>query len=160
MKILFYGYGNPGRQDDGLARGFIEGLRAWYSQSSLAGQDVSINFDLNYQLNIEDADNIKDYDRVVFVDASKDEKVGSFIVEELKPVEKEEFTMHAVHPGFVLALCNKMFDKAPESYLVHMKGYEWHLKEGLTEKAQENLEKALEFFKTKLQEKDYNFISS
>ncbi len=165
MKILFYGFGNPGRQDDALAQGFINGLKNWYAEGDSDAQEeedlqLEIEFDLNYQLNIEDADNIKDFDVVIFVDASKDESVDAFKVEVLKPIEKEEFTMHAVHPGFVLALCNKMFGKFPESYLLHLRGYEWKLKEGLTDRARENLNKALEFFETKLQEKDYNFIDS
>ena len=65
MKILFYGYGNPGRQDDGLGICFVEEMEKF-----VRDKDISdISFDSNYQLNIEDADTIKNYDLVFFCDA-------------------------------------------------------------------------------------------
>ncbi len=65
-KILLYGYGNPGRQDDALGIRFIERMQVWVKEKGLD----NIFFDSNYQLNIEDADTISDYDIVYFVDAS------------------------------------------------------------------------------------------
>ncbi|MCD6597189.1 MAG: hypothetical protein J7L04_05850, partial [Bacteroidales bacterium] len=53
-----------------------------------------------------------------------------------------EFSMHAVSPAFVLDLCNKIYNKSPETYLLHLKGYEWDFKEGLSPEAQNNFNKA------------------
>ncbi len=61
-RILVIGYGNPGRQDDGLgpAAAFaIDGL-GWPNVSALD----------NYQLAIEDAVEVAAHDVVWFVDAS------------------------------------------------------------------------------------------
>jgi hydrogenase maturation protease len=62
-RIFVMGYGNPGRQDDGLgpaAAAEID-LLGW---PNIKTQD-------NYQLNIEDAIDVAEHDIVWFVDASK-----------------------------------------------------------------------------------------
>jgi hydrogenase maturation protease len=133
--ILVYGYGNPGRQDDGLGIAIIEKLEAWAQQEGIN----NVKFDSNYQLNIEDAYNIAEYDIVLFVDASI-ESLESYAISEVIASEKVNFTMHASSPSFVLDLCQKIYSRYPETYLFHIKGYEWELKEGLTEKAKRNLE--------------------
>ena len=58
--------------------------------------------------------------------------------------------MHSASPSFVLNLCNKLYDYSPETFLIHIKGYEFQLQEGLSEKAQNNLESALAFVKNLL----------
>ena len=39
MRILIYGYGNPGRQDDGLGIRLSEELENWAHQQGLEGQN-------------------------------------------------------------------------------------------------------------------------
>ena len=69
-RILIFGYGNPGRQDDGLGVAIAERIEGWARQVS----QTNIEVDSNYQLNIEDASNISEHDIVYFVDASKEGK--------------------------------------------------------------------------------------
>lgn len=139
--MLIYGYGNPGRQDDGLGNEFVELVEKWINKNGLQG----IQTDSNYQLNIEDAHEIKDFDYVLFVDAST-EDIDKFILTEVLPSDAQvEFTMHAVSTSFILDLCQKLYQKTPKTYLLHIKGYEWELGEGLTNKASQNLNDAFEF---------------
>jgi hydrogenase maturation protease len=145
-KILLYGYGNPGRQDDGLGNEFVEEMEKWVAENKIE----NVEFDSNYQLNIEDADTISDKDIVVFIDATIEE-IEDFYIDEVNPSDaKVEFTMHAVSPAFVLNLCNDIYKKFPKTYLIHIKGYEWDFAEGLTDKAKENLKKAIKFTKEKI----------
>lgn len=149
-KILVYGYGNPGRQDDGLGNAFIDKMEEWVENENLSG----IEFDSNYQLNVEDADTISGKDLVFFVDAST-EPIKDFCLTRVSASDASiEFTMHAVSASFVLDLCNKLFQKNPDCYLLHIKGYEWELKEGLSEKANANLEKAFNFLSDQFLSKD------
>ena len=67
-EILIYGYGNPGRQDDGLGIFLSEKIDNWIKDKDIK----SIKVDYNYQLNIEDVAEIANKDLVIFVDASKD----------------------------------------------------------------------------------------
>jgi len=147
-KILFYGYGNPGRQDDALGIRFIEQMEDWVEENDLN----NIYFDSNYQLNIEDADTISEYDIVFFVDAST-EQLESFEITEVEFSNAQvEFTMHAISPGVVLSLCKQIYEEVPKAFLIHIKGYEWDLEfdKGLTEKAEKNLVEAFKYLKENL----------
>ena len=142
-RILIYAYGNPGRQDDGLGNRFVEEMEKWINEIQIS----NIEFESNYQLNIEDAANISDKDIVIFVDASE-ENIEDIDFSTVEPSEgKSEFTTHAASPSFVLALCIKLYNKHPKTFLLQIRGYEWDFKEGLSERAEKNLEKALEFLK-------------
>ena len=149
--ILIYAYGNPGRQDDGLGNCMVDLLEPWLSENGID----NVELDSNFQLNIEDADIIKDKDIVVFIDASI-EDIDQYHLGIVEPSEgRSEFTMHAASPAYILALCIKLYNKHPETYLLQIKGYEWEFQEGLSAKAAENLESAIEFIKTKIE--DGNF---
>ncbi len=145
-KILIYGYGNPGRQDDGLGNLFVERTRAW---AEAEGRD-NIRVDSNYQLNIEDAAEIAGYDVVVFVDASVEE-IHDYVLDEITPETKVEFSMHSVSASYVVQLCSDIYRKVPRAYLLHIKGYEWEFREGITDKARANLDKAFAFLLPMLQ---------
>ncbi len=150
LKILFYGYGNPGRQDDALGIRFIERMQTWVEEKGYK----NISFDSNYQLNIEDADTISEHDIVFFIDASM-EQLESFSITEVEHSNAQvEFTMHAISPGVVLSLCQQIYNKVPQTYLIHIKGFEWELEfdKGLTHKAEKNLQNALKFIQRKLPE--------
>jgi hydrogenase maturation protease len=142
LNILLYGYGNPGRQDDGLGPILVELVEKWIIEKDI----INISVDSNYQLNIEDAYTIRDYDIVIFMDASIEE-IDDFIVTRVEPSEKVNYTMHSVSPSFVLDLCNKLYHFTPETFLLHIKGYDFQLQEGLSGKGQKNLLSAFAFIK-------------
>lgn len=142
FKILLYGYGNPGRKDDGLGPAIIDLVEKWIIQE----EHKNIFVDSNYQLNIEDAYSIRDYDIVIFIDASI-EDIDDYIVTRVEPSDKVNYTMHSVSPSFVLHLCKNMYNYTPDTFLLHIKGYAFELQEGLTEQADKNLKKAVDFIK-------------
>ena len=140
MKILIYGYGNPGRQDDALGNELIEKLETWSFENKIS----NLSLDSNYQLNIEDAEAISNYDFVIFVDASEEPIKDLMFTRVNSSDAKIEFSMHAVSTSYVLDLCEKMYNKTPKTYLLHIKGYEWEFQEPMTAKSLENLEKAFD----------------
>lgn len=142
-RIFIYGYGNPGRKDDGLGILFADELEK--SAAELGWKDI--DFDVNYQLNPEDAIAIAPYDVVLFADASA-ENIREFTVEKVNAEERAEYTSHSVSPGHVTFLCHSIFETHPAVYLLHIRGYEWQLEEGVSEKAKLNLKKALDFAKS------------
>jgi hydrogenase maturation protease len=148
QKILIYGYGNPGRQDDGLGVMLAEEIEKWCLETGLE----NIRTDSNYQLNLEDVESIAHYNMIIFADASGEEIVD-FLYEPLKPSASVEFTMHAVSPAFILHLCRQIFHQEPEAYLLHIKGYKWEFMQEMTVQARENLTKAGDFVKRLLLEK-------
>ncbi len=145
-RILIYAYGNPGRQDDGLGNRLIEELDKWIENQGIEG----IELESNWQLNIEDALKIAEKDTVIFVDASN-ENIEDIDFSTVEPSEgKSDFTTHSASPSFILALCIQLYGKYPKTWLLQIRGYSWEFKEGLSEKAEKNLLKALEFLKKKL----------
>ncbi len=137
-RCLVYGYGNPGRQDDGLGIMLVEQWENWAKTHGI----THLDFEYNYQLNIEDAYLIQNYEKVVFVDATVAE-IDHIMLERVVPTDKTEFTMHAMYPGFILHLCESLYSKSPETFLLSIKGYEFELGGTVTESAQVNLEMGL-----------------
>lgn len=134
--ILLYGIGNPGRRDDGLG---VELAR----RAGTLNLD-NLDCDSDYQLNIEDAETISHYDVVVFVDAAFDLD-NPFEFKEIEPARKAAFTTHELGPEGVLALCLELFAASPKAFVLAVRGYRFEAREGITRKAEKNLNLALDF---------------
>ncbi len=120
MKILIYGYGNPGRQDDGLGVFAVEKLRRWAIKSKIQ----NIIFDSNYQLNIEDSLEISKYNLIIFIDASGTIK-NNYDFKKIYPQKNSAFTSHNMLPENILFLSKELYNKESEAYLLTIKGYKW-----------------------------------
>lgn len=142
-KIYIYGFGNPGRQDDGLGPAIIDKLES----ENIHG----IITDSNYQLNIEDAHNISQCDTVIFVDASIDAE-EPFTFKKIQPSAEITFSTHTMSPESVIALCNDLYGKDMDAYVMAIKGYEWDFNEGFTDGAVNNFKEAYSFLLKKIEE--------
>lgn len=143
MKVLIFGIGNPGRQDDGLGAGVVDLVQA----STLDREDQcphELSFDANYQLNVEDAEAISQFDLVVFADASLVDSDGPYRLYRLEPEPTASFSTHSVSPGGILALCAEIYDIRPDVYMLAIRGYEWEPNAALTEQARVNMHAAAE----------------
>jgi len=138
---LVYGYGNPGRQDDGLGPAIIERLDA--------DEIPGVATDSNYQLQVEDALAVSQSDTVIFVDAAESGD-DPFTFTELEPSNETGFTTHSLSPGTLLALCRDMFRKSVRAHVLAIRGYKWDFMEELTPGAEKNLDLAYRFLKKKL----------
>jgi hydrogenase maturation protease len=134
QRVLILGYGNPGRQDDGLGPAIAEAVEEWALPNVTA--------DAAYQLNIEDATSLAEHDVVVFVDASVDAP-EPYSLKRIEAAAEVTFTSHSVSPESVLALCEDHFNATPETYVLAVRGYAFELEEGLTPRACENMASAL-----------------
>jgi hydrogenase maturation protease len=143
QSVYVYGFGNPGRQDDGLGPMVIDKLE----NENIEG----ITTDSNYQLNIEDADNIAGSDFVIFVDASIDAD-EPFSFRKIEPSAEITFTTHSMSPESVIALCGDIHGRIPDSYVLAIRGYEWDMCEGLSEKAIYNFNEAYRFLQGKIKD--------
>jgi hydrogenase maturation protease len=103
-----------------------------------------VTVDSAYQLAIEDAANIAEYDEVIFVDAER-EGADPYSIGAVQPAADITFTSHLMSPESVVALCEQMYGKTPSCWLMGVRGYDFDLGETLTERAEKNLEKALSF---------------
>jgi len=132
---LIFGIGNSARQDDGLGWAFLNEIE---KKDSFKGE-----LHYCYQLNIEDAELVSKAENVIFVDAFEGELDANCKLEECGMNGEITFTTHALDPEAILALSKDVYDKKPNAYVLKIKGYEWELKEGLTENGKRNLKEAL-----------------
>jgi len=146
-EILIYGLGNPGRQDDALGILLVEKIEAWVKENNYS----YIITDQNYQLNIEDAEYISNYDLVIFLDASVDE-IESVLIEPVVPDLKTNFSMHSLTPAYIVGLCNQLFHNIPETYQLHIKGYKFEFMKPLSRNAEKNLASAFTLLTTCIQQ--------
>jgi hydrogenase maturation protease len=140
-RILVYGIGNPGRQDDGLGPALVEMLEA----AGIAGIDL----DANYQLNVEDALACSQHDSVIFADASETCE-APYAFTELEPAREISFTTHELAPAAVLALSEDLYGKRPNAWTLAIRGYAWDIGVGLSPLAEVNLSAALAFMVARL----------
>lgn len=136
-KILIFGIGNVGRSDDGL------GIRLSVDLEKEKPLE-NVTYDANYQLNVEDAYEMSQYDLVIFADASLKAK-APFQIEELAPAAEIQFSTHAMSPGSILALCQELYNKSPKTYLLTMPGHSFDIGDCLTKEATANLNEAKGF---------------
>jgi hydrogenase maturation protease len=134
LRILVLGYGNPGRQDDGLGPAAVAEIER-FEWPNLTAYD-------NYQLNIEDAMDVAAHDLVWFIDAAKTGP-SPYAVHDVSPASAIEFTSHIVRPEAILAIARQCYGGSPPAFLLAIRGYEFEFIEALTPGAADNLRSAL-----------------
>ena len=135
-KTLLVGIGNYGRADDALGWKFSDEFSS----------DERFDVEYRYQLQIEDAQLVSQYDRLIFVDASHEKYANGFSFQRCMPVLNSSYTTHKIAPETILWLAQDLYLANPESYLMAITGNSWKLKIGLSKAASQNLNNAIEHF--------------
>jgi hydrogenase maturation protease len=138
QKILLIGIGNNCRGDDGLGWKFIELVESM-------GLDF-IDREFRYQLQVEDAVLISEYDVVYFVDATYEKMDKGFELRPCIAFDEEQVSSHAQSPGAILRLANDLYQKFPEAWILAIGGESWEIQTSLSETAERNLVEATSFF--------------
>lgn len=133
-KTIVFGIGNIGRQDDGLGWLFLDHLKE--------KQFNHLDLEYRYQLQIEDAELICNYDTVIFVDAVKSNVAKGFYLKKCKPSAKYGYSTHELAPETILHLANSLYNHQLKSYILGIQGIRWNLEIGLSSKAKLNFKKA------------------
>jgi Ni,Fe-hydrogenase maturation factor len=160
-RILVFGYGNPDRQDDGVAWHVLVALAqrlGWQApatideeftppSSATNGQtDTSAdgNPDLRYDLQLtpEFAEIIAGYQRVCFIDAHTGNIPDEINVVEVKgEFQRSPFTHHMT-PATCLAMAQSLYGGSPQAILVSVRGYEFGFVQSLSARTQELADQA------------------
>jgi hydrogenase maturation protease len=137
-QTLVIGYGNPDRQDDGVAWHVLHALAAqWGLPAPDSYEDEfpsndRLDFAFYLQLTPEMAEQIALYERVCFVDAH----TGSIAAEvQLVPVESQfqnsPFTHHLTAQT-LLSMCQLLYGKTPQAALLSVRGYRFEFERELS----------------------------
>ncbi len=128
-RALLIGYGNPDREDDGVAWHILRaltvkmGLPAPTSYEDEFPQNAQIDFAFYLQLTPEMAEEIAAYDYVCFLDAHTGaipEPVRLIDVE--SDFQRSPFTHHLT-PQSLISICETLYQKKPEAALLSVRGY-------------------------------------
>ena len=143
-RVLVIGYGNPGRCDDGIG----PALAARLKELDIPG----VRVESAYQLNVEDAATVAEYDVVVFADAC----LCAPPPYALRPLEPRngtiEFSTHSQAPEGVLGLAHDVFGARTRGFALGIRGYDFHdFGEYLSADAEANVTAALAFLAAALQ---------
>src|SRR5512138_2018678 len=131
MKTLLIGYGNPDRQDDGVAWHVLAGIADKLAlEPSPSWEDPlpstpEVEFRFELQLTPEMASDLTSYDRVCFIDAHTGKIQENVQMVDLAPEYQTSPFTHHLTPEMLLSMCESLYNKAPEAILLSLRGYEF-----------------------------------
>lgn len=131
MNTLFIGYGNPDRQDDGVAWHVLAGIvnQLGIKTSSLWEEPLpstpEADFIFQLQLTPELAQDLTAYDRVCFVDAHTGKIPTNVQMAHVAPEYQTSPFTHHLTPEMLLSMCESLFNHKPEAILVSVRGYQF-----------------------------------
>jgi hydrogenase maturation protease len=138
-RTLILGYGNPDREDDGVAWHILANLAASFHQQvpltpydpfEPEGKALDLLFYL--QLTPDLAADFCCYDRICFVDAHTGAVPKGLNIQVIKPIyQKSPFTHHMT-PETLLSLIETLYQAHPEAILVSVRGYHFGFSQELS----------------------------
>jgi hydrogenase maturation protease len=158
-RTILLGYGNPDRQDDGVAWHVLRevatrlGLSAPSSPDDEFSSTDNLDFLFSLQLTPEMAEDLAGYERICFVDAH----TGN-ITEEVRLIAVESefqhspFTHHLT-PQSLISMCETIYGHKPEAVLLSVRGYVFGFERDLSPATRNLIDKALELILPWLAEK-------
>ena len=133
-KTLIYAIGNPARGDDGFGPAVLKALKKKHLPAT--------EYQINYQLNIEDAELFSHYQLVVIIDAALAK--GGLKLIELHAENTDPHSTHALSPSQVLALSQNLFQFNNRCWLLTTTGTQWDLGNELSDLVRADIDPACE----------------
>jgi hydrogenase maturation protease len=148
-KLLILGYGNPDREDDGVAWHILRALTIKLGlvppesyEDEFPGADV-IDLDFQLQLTPERAEDIASYPYVCFIDAHTGnipETVRLISVE--SEFQNSPFTHHLT-PQSLMSMCETIYGKKPDAALLSVLGHRFLFTRELSQETAELVPQAV-----------------
>ncbi len=133
MGILFIGYGNPLREDDGVGWAAAEMLFHTDHRSRFTAHDSRLTVETTHQLLPELADSISQADLVIFVDAAVDGEPGEIRCQVVRPFPQPPGAFsHHVSPAGLLQMAQELYGRCPPAYLFTVTAASMGFDEGLS----------------------------
>jgi hydrogenase maturation protease len=138
-KTLIIGYGNPDREDDGVAWHILTRLADRLGRSGPydphvgfepEGESTALWFML--QLTPEIAETIAEYDRVCFVDAHTGAVPNEINIEKVTSEFQNSPFTHHMTAATCMSFVETIYDVKPEALLVSIRGYKFGFVQSLS----------------------------
>lgn len=151
LRTLVLCYGNPDRQDDGVAFHIMVRLARELGYilrdpPENDGQPCGWSPDLMFvlQLSPELAETLAQFDRICFVDAHAEQMAQDIVWQELEGEYQASPLTHHITPATCLSLVQTLYNRQPEAVLVSIRGYEFDLCHSLSPRTACLAEQALQ----------------
>jgi hydrogenase maturation protease len=139
MRTLVVGYGNPDRQDDGVAWQVIAAIRQRLGQPPLGEEETGLeqlegeadSIQL-LQLGPELLDTAAKYERLIFVDAHVRDDQKDLAWETIEAEAAPAAFTHHMTPAMFLALLEALYRARPAGRILSVRGYRFDFERGLS----------------------------
>ena len=142
-KTLVIAYGNRDRQDDGAGWHILAQLAAQLGLQApeLPGEwteseDGSLRLLYLYQLLPELAEDLIDYDQIIFVDAHNSPELPNLVFEPISPAWVHSTFTHHLSIGELLAITQTLYARCPAAWLLSVRGYAFEFSQELSPQTQ------------------------
>ena len=149
-KILILGFGNPDREDDGVAWHVLAGVATDIGLEVPGSPDEEFISkpglpDLIFMLQLvpEIAELLSKYDSICFVDAHTGAIDKNINIIEIGPQYQSSPFTHHLTPQSCLELTRTIYGKSPQSVLVSIRGYQFGFNQSLSNKTLRYAKKAI-----------------
>lgn len=150
-KVLFVGYGNPDRQDDGVAWHILcaiasqMGMQPPGSYEADFPDNDKLDFSFCLQLTPEMAEEIVNYERVCFIDAHTGNiPVPVRMIEVHSEFQHSPFTHHLT-PQSLVSMCEGIYGRKPDAALLSVRGYKFGFSSDLSPETRELVPEAVKY---------------
>ena len=131
-RALIIGYGNIDRADDGVAHEVVNALRRLQGRAPLSEEETGLEalgaeVDTVFlsQLTPELVETIRDYDRVVFVDAHVYPEADGLHCRDVGQECNPSIFTHHVTPGMLLGMAKALLGHDPIAHIVSVRGHDF-----------------------------------
>jgi hydrogenase maturation protease len=137
-KPLILGYGNPDRQDDGVAWHVLHalalrlGLPAPDSYEDEFPPNDRLDLEFQLQLTPEMAETVSAYERVCFVDAHTGSQPAEVQLVGLESIFQHSPFTHHLTPQSLLAMSAALYAKSPAAVMLSIQGFRFEFERELS----------------------------
>ena len=138
-KTLVIAYGNRDRQDDGAGWHILVQLAAQLGLQApelpgewTGNEDGSLRLLYLYQLLPELAEDLIDYDQIIFVDAHNSGELPNLVFEPISPAWLHSAFTHHLSIGELLAITQTLYARCPAAWLLSVRGFEFEFSQVLS----------------------------
>ncbi|MEN6530922.1 MAG: hydrogenase maturation protease [Anaerolineaceae bacterium] len=156
-KTLIIAYGNRDREDDGAGWHILDklALQLGLETPEFPGDQVStpngrLTLLYLFQLLPEMAEDIADYDQLIFIDAHNSPSLPNLVFEQVSPDQTHSAFTHHMGPGELLAIAQILGRKLPLSWILSVRGFSFRFARTLSEETSEMVDQAFSHLLTHL----------
>lgn len=138
-RTLIVGYGNPDRQDDGVAWQVLHTIAQRFQIPISSDTDLGIfpegnqlDFWFNLQLMPEMAPDMVEYERICFIDAHTGAIPQQIRIEPIQSKFQNSPLTHHLTPETIVSMLEHLYQHTPQAILVSIRGYQFRFERSLS----------------------------